>query len=416
MIKKIVSDKFITAAVFMYVAVGVTSLGNYFYHLLMARMLKPASLLGELESVISFIYILSVPLLTLSLAIVKFVSHYKGRGKISDVNNLYSFIQRKILLFGGVALIVLLILSPIIRSFLHLSSYYLVALLAINFLIGIYTVAGRGILQGLSDFFNFAVSNTSETIAKIIFAVILVSLGFGVLGAFSGMVIGTFVGAAVLFKLLQTFRIRGGVFKDEKAFYAYIVPVFFTILAITSLYSTDIILVRHFFPGNQSGDYAVLSIMGKVIFFAVSPIASVLFPLVSEHHTKGERYDHFFFLAFGLTFVGTLLITGLYFWQGELMISLLPGRDYLRVAPLLGIMGIFMGLYSLCVLMANYYLSIHKTTQVYMVLLAAAFQILGIYFFHQTLAQVIWISITVLCVLLLLLLLYYPYASGKKFV
>ncbi len=414
MIKTLLSNRFVHAALWMYVAVGVTSIGNYIYHLLMARMLNPSSLLGELEGVISFMYILSVPLLTVSLAVVKFVSVYKGKNRTQEISGFYFFLRSKVLLFGGVASVILLLFSPFLKSFLHLSSYSLVLLLVINFVVGTYVVVGRSILQGLSDFFGFAISTSVETIVKLVLAVLLVSVGFKVVGAFGAIIIGSVIGAFVLYGLLKSFQAKSTEFIDASAFYRYIVPVFFTMLAVTSLYSTDVILVRHFFPGNQSGDYAVLSIMGKVIFFAVSPISIVLFPLISERHTKGEKYDRFLWTGFGLTFVGAAIITAIYFWQGELMILLLPGENYLHVASLLGLMGIFIGFYSLCVLMANFYLSIHKTRQNFFIVSAAIAQILGIYFFHRDLSQVIQVSIIVSFVLLISLLLYYPYVWDRK--
>lgn len=414
MIKTLLSNRFVHAALWMYVAVGFTSIGNYIYHLLMARMLKPASLLGELEGVISFMYLLSVPLLTISLAIVKFVSAYKGKNRAEDIGGFYVFLRNKMLLFAGVASVILLLFSPLVKSFLHLSSYSIVLLLVINFVVGVYVAVSRSILQGVSNFFGFAISTSVETIVKLVLAVLLVSLGFKVAGAFGAMIIGSVIGAFVLYCLLKTFRAKATEFKDASEFYRYIIPVFFTMLATTSLYSTDIILVRHFFPGNLSGDYAVLSIMGKVIFFAVSPIATVLFPLVSERHTKGEKYGSFLWAGFGLTLLGVIIIISLYFWQGSLMILLLPGKHYLHVASLLGYMGIFMGLYSLCVLMASYFLSIHKTFQAYLVLLAAVLQIVGIYIFHKSLLQVIMVSIGSLFVLLLSLLIYYLYARDGR--
>lgn len=412
MINRIIQNKFVAAATFMYFALGFGSFGNYLYHLLMTRML-PRDALGELEGVIAFFYILSVPLLTLSLVVVKFVSQYKGSGRSEEIGAFYHYVQRKILYLSVLGALGMLLISPFIVSLLHLSSYVMVVLLALSLALSFFVTFGRSFLQGLSNFFGYAASITVESFVKVAAAVALVFLGFQTAGAFAAVLIGSVVGLAVLLLYTKQYHTSTKQVIKKKELFSFTFPVFITTLAISSLYSTDVILVRHFFPGGLSGDYAVLSILGKVIFFALSPVATVLFPFVSEMHAKGEKHSQYLLLSIVLTVIGASAITAVYFLFPSLIIYLLPGDKYAHIAPLLGYMGIYLGLYTVCALIANYYLSIHKTMQSYIVMLAAFFQIAGIIFFHSSLIQVIYVSIIVTFLLLIALLLYYPYAKGR---
>src|SRR3989344_2028637 len=132
LISKIIKDQFFSATFWVFLGTGFMSFGNYLYHFLMGRMLG-AELYGALESMISTLYILSVPTMTMTLVIVKFVSSHKGRGEHALISNLYNFILSKILLYGLIALLVLMLASPYIQSFLHLPSIWLALLLPLSF-------------------------------------------------------------------------------------------------------------------------------------------------------------------------------------------------------------------------------------------------------------------------------------------
>src|SRR3990167_1940833 len=107
---KIFKDQFFSATFWVFLGTGFMSFGNYLYHFLMGRMLG-VSLYGALESMISALYILSVPTLTMTLVIVKFVSSHKGRGEHTLISNLYSYVLGKLLVYGSIVLIILVIAS-----------------------------------------------------------------------------------------------------------------------------------------------------------------------------------------------------------------------------------------------------------------------------------------------------------------
>jgi len=413
MIKKLFANTFVGATVMMYVATASISIGNYLYHLLMARMLT-RPMLGELEGTVAFFYIFSVPLNTMALVVIKFTATYKGRGDHKAIGILHSYFMRIISIYGVIGSVILLLLSPFIASFLHLSSYYIMLLVVVSFFVSLYTFLGRSMLQGLTDFSGYAVSNTVEAVAKLLFAFLLVTIGLKTTGAFGAITISIVFSFFVTMWLIRKYKSEKGTFTDQKAVRNYAIPVFLTTLSLTSLFTSDLILVRHFFPGALSGDYSVLSVMGKVIYFAVAPIALVLFPLVSEQHAKGGKHGHFLLYSVLLTGAGASFIVFLYFVVPGFMISMLPGKAYLHIASLLGVFGIFIALYSLLTVSSNYFLSTHKILPNIFILFGALLQIVGIVFFHKDLLQVIAVSITVVFLLLISHLLYYIYSLNKR--
>jgi len=414
MIKKIISSEFFRATFWVFLATGALNIGNYIYHLLMGRMLGPEAY-GVLESVISVYYLVSIPFIPLTLVIVKFISAYKGKQDRESLSAFFIYMRKKILSYGLIIAFMLLIISPFITSFLHLPNPYFSLLIVFGFLIGVLAVLIKGSLQGLFNFFALFVSNTIEILSKLLIAIVLVYLGFKALGAFIGLIGSFIVGFIVAF-----YFIRKEKFKSVKSFtegrqvLKYSIPVFLTSLGLTSLFTTDIILVRNLFPGVESGYYAALSVLGKIIFFATFPVTMVLFPLVSERHAANKRYINLFFIGIALTLGLAGLIVLIYYSLPEIMVTLLFGTSYIRIASLLGIFGIFIAVYSLCSLFANFYLSIHKTIISLFVLGASLLQIVLISFFHKNLLQVIEMSIISVLLLLILLFIYYPFAIKRE--
>lgn len=413
MITRIVSSEFFRASFWVFIGLGFMNLGNYLFHLLMGRMLG-VSLYGALESMISVLYILSVPTLTMNLLIVKFVSSYKGQGDYNAIDSFYNYIAHKLLLFGLFFLVILLLISPLIQSFLHLPSLFLAMLLPISFFINLFYFLNKSVLQGLSQFFKFSVANFVEGLTKVFCAVLLVFLGFQVIGAYGAIAISMLLGFVVAFMYVRkVVKIDAHFAKEyigKNELVKFALPTFITTLGLTSLITTDVVLVRHFFPGTESGYYSALSVLGKIIYFATMPVVLVLFPMVSEHHARGAKYTRLLLLGLLLTFLVAGGITLVYFLIPELMILLLFGNKYLVIAGVLGAFGIFLSIHALCVVLANFFLSIHKTSVYFLVLAAALLQIILIFFFHKDLLQITMMSIITMSMLLLMLIFYYPFA------
>ena len=411
-IKKITRNEFFNASIWVFLAMGVLNAGNYFYHLLMGRMLGPESY-GVLESTISFLYILSVPFMTLNLIIVKFVSSYKGKQDYKSISGFYFYLRKNLFIFGLIATLIILLLSPIIVSLLHLPSILFPIFIGINFLIGLFSVLIKSMLQGFLKFFPFFVANVTEVLSKIILAVILVILGFKAIGAYFALVASVMASYLVASYFVKKEKLSFEKFTESRKIFKYSVPVFLTTLSLTSLFTTDIVLVRFFFPGVESGYYAALSVLGKVIFFASSPLTIVMFPLVSEKHAVGKKFQHLMFTSFGFTAIIALVLIAIYYLFPESMVGILFGSQYLRIVPLLGIFGVFIGIYSLCALLANFYLSIHKKIVSFFVMTAAILQIFLIILFHRDLLQIINISIIIASILLIVLIAYYPFSAKQ---
>ncbi len=393
-----------------------SSAGSYLYHLLMGRMLGPASY-GILESLFSLIYLLAVPMATLGLVVVRFVSIYAGKKEQGKIDEAFTGLSSKFLFWGFIGLILFLMSSPLISSFLHLGDNFSLILIGFIALAGLFTTINRSFLQALLRFKALTGTYIIEILFKVILAVFFVWLGFGISGAIFPMLLGAvavygFTVWVLQKKVVFDFKKRG--FSEDAKMLRYGLPVFFSMLAFTSLYTTDVVLVRHFLPATETGLYAALAVLGKILFFASYPIVMVMFPLISQRSASGQRYKNLLFISLFLVSLICGSLNLLYWLLPELMVQVLFGAQFLVASPYLFLFSLFLTFYCLSYLLTNFFLSIGKVKIVILPSFAAVSQIVFICLFHQTISQVIWVSLLVSALLFISQVLYYAYALAAR--
>ena len=184
------------------------------------------------------------------------------------------------------------------------------------------------------------------------------------------------------------------------------VGVIIQTIAITSLYSSDVILVKHFFSDLEAGFYSSVSLIGKILFFGSLSISQVMFPKLVELKSKNQVSKKLFYKSLAL--ISSLLIFALIicFLFPELIIKILFGKSFLPASGLIAPFGLFMALISLIYLTSLYHLSVNKHSFIYILFSALILESALIYFIHTSLLQIVLtISIITFAVFIILLLL-----------
>ncbi|KKR86705.1 hypothetical protein A2875_02525 [Candidatus Gottesmanbacteria bacterium RIFCSPHIGHO2_01_FULL_46_14] len=405
------NDRTVKSATLMVGGHGLANIGAYLYHLFMGRLLVPNDY-GALQSLISLSNLLNVPIASMNTVVAKFVSRYVGRDEPQKIASLYYQLRKLFFIFLIIGGTVFLLFSDMIMNFLHLDSWVNVLILDIALFFGLVNFLNRGVLQGLSLFVPLTITQFIEAFGKFFFGVVAVVLGLRIPGAFGAFVLVMFISYAYMIRVLHG---KLGTFTPQslplREMGRYAIPSGLMTIGITALYNTDVVLVRHFMTGYEAGLYAGLSVLGKIIFFGTAPVTTVMFPLVSEAHARGEAFHRIFLLSlfFLLGIAGTTTL--IFALVPTLAMKALIGAQYLDAVPYLTTFSIFISLCAVIYLFVNFFLSIHKTRSVYVVLLAALIQAVAIWFFHPTIWAVISISLTVTTICAVLLTLYYIYVA-----
>lgn len=378
---------------------------NYLYHLIMGRVLGPANY-GVLASLYSIIYLIGIIPTSTSISIVKFVSSADEK----EVYSIYSAIKRFVFILSIVISISFLLLSPFISNFLKIQGVSTVILIAPIIFFSLVTLVNQASSQGLLKFYGSVVPTLISSFVKFALGVTLVLIGWSVFGAVFAIGIGLclayFYSSWFIKRVLKKAKLEK---YDLKPFFKYALPVLLQALAFTSIFSTDVLLVKHFFDPFHAGIYGALSTLGKIIFFATSPITATMFPIVSRRKAVGESYTKVFFLAIALVLVASGGITLFYWLFPHLAIGALYGKAYLSASNELVWMGIFISFYSLTSLLVNYSLSLGSYKIILFPLLGAIAQIPLIWIWHSSLLEVIQVSLGVTSVMFLSSCLYVGY-------
>lgn len=394
----------------MIIGNNLANFGSYLYHLFMGRLLIPADY-GELTAIITILGMLGMIPAAFGLVIIKFISAARNSVEISSIINWFFRCSAVFALFISM---ILIIFVPLLSTFLNIPNTRLTFLLVPIFLLSTVASFNRFYLQGLLRFGRVVVGVLSELIVKLIVAILLVYGGLSVAGGLGGILAGSAVGLLLTCYFLKAYFKRKVNTPNVGAMCSYAIPVLFKSISMTSLYSIDLVLVKHFFTSHEAGLYAALSILGKIIFFASSPISSAMFPIVSKRQSEGLKYKNVFLLSLLLTCLIALPLLLIYWLFPETIIYLLYGAKYLGGADLLVWFGVFMVIFTVCSLLGSFFLSIGKTRVTILFCLVSIIQIAGIWFIHKTLLEVLLVSLAASSLLLILLLLYLHYGFFEQ--
>jgi len=376
---------------------------NYAYHFIMGRFLGPADY-GVLGVMLSIMYLLMILVEGTQLTIVKMVSEFKSQKNFLKIKGLLFAALRHVLVYSSGLCLIFIMLSPWVSSFLKLTSLVPIIIVSISIIISFLLAVVRGVTQGMQMFKPLAINYALEGLVKLCLGVGLVFIGYGVNGSLGGVFVSFIVAFFFAFSSLKLPKRLEEV--GFSRFYFSSFKTFIVLASLTLFYSVDLILVKHFFPSVETGYYAALSTMGKIILFGSYSVSYVMLPKISEYKNDNKK-------SLGLLKKSLLLVLLIcapvllfYFVIPGLSISIIFGSAFLSIKNQLGLFGIFMTLCSLVYTISIYNLFLNKKAFVYILVVFNILEIMLICLFHNHIAQIVYILVTLMSILFIVLLTY----------
>lgn len=386
------------------IASMIVNVCNYVFQLYMGRTLGPIEY-GILGALFSIIYIITFSFSSIQTIISKFTSEYKAKNEYGKIFNLFTKTIKKIILFGLILFIGFIIFSNFIADFLKIPSTTPIILVGLFLCFSFLSPVITGILNGLQKFKWQGIVNIINAFFKLLFGILLVSLGFGVVGAVLSLSIGVILTIALsLIPLSFLFKYRKQLINHIKLF-KYSLPIFIATVSMVMLVNFDVILVKHFFNAVEAGYYTAASVLAKIIFFGSSALVMVMFPKVSNLHTKNKNTSPLLKTSLFYTFLISFLGVMLYLVAPTFIVNLLYGAEY-KITNFIGWFAIALGFYSLSNVLVMYNLAIKKIKFAFYLFLCLILEIVSIILFHGMLLDVIKILVIVNIVLFIGLLIY----------
>jgi len=406
----------IVGSIYIFLGSIVANIFNLFFSLFMGRNLTVEGF-GILASAVSLMSLIAIPAGSIIPTIVNFAGSHFAKEDYGSVKVLFLKIIKPLLAVSIFMFFCFFIFAGSIGNFFKIEDHSVIVIVGIIVAFAYIGTVSSALLQAKLAFKYISLLSFIGSLSKFAIGAGLVLLGLGVKGAVWAVFIAGLIPSILGFIYLKSVfmsKIGKASKINFKSILSYGIPSSLAMLGMTSLISTDILLVKHFFNPLQAGVYAGLSLVGKVIFFFTGFIGGVMFPLIVKKHAKNENYNNIFKMAIAMVLIPSVIISIFYFLYPNLAISfIIKNEVYQSASGLLGLFGIFITTYSLITLFVYYFLSIKKTNVYIPVLFAALSQLLLITLYHGSLFIVVVISLMVALILLTTLIIYYIKIYGE---
>jgi len=398
-------SELIKAGIIFFIFAGVVAVFNYLYHLSMIRMLGPEDY-GILGSLFAIIYLVTFSTSPINLVISKITAQYHLKDK-EKIKYIYYNSFKKIIFIGLIGLFIYILLSPFIGAYMNITDIPGIILVGVIAYFSLIAVLLTGTLNGMQKFVWQNSSGLVSTFLKFALAVIFVWLGFKVNGALAAIIIGILISICVAYiPIKREFKKLGQKKVDLKPMYYYGIPVFISSILFILIITIDQILVKHFFSSTDAGIYAAAGMIAKVVWFGSSFLIGPLFPKVVA--LKSKNKDTSQLLTKSLIYVSILATLGcvVLFIAPNFIVRILSGHLYDNAVPLIGMLGVSLGIFSLLQIFMTYNLAAEKFKFIYIFVIGVLIEIVGIYLFHSSLMDIVKIVLITNIFLLISFLLF----------
>ena len=363
---------------------------NYVFHFLISRNL-PVADYGALSSIIAGLTIISVPAMIMTMIVVKYAAEFHA---LADGARLRTLSQRFILwtsVPGILAGAIVAIASPAIARYLNIADWRPIALAGIILGVNIVLPGARGILQGVQDFWGFAISTGVEAFGKALLGIGFVYAGYGLRGALAGFALATVLGLAYTLVAVRSHYGPPGarLLLDARRLVQTTGGVASAVTALVVLGSIDVLIVKHFVDPHTAGIYGAISLLGKLVFYIVGFIPTVVLPKAAALGTRGESPLPVLARGFALLAAGMLCVLAVLYVAPAFVIRWLVGSAYVAAAPYAFAYGCAMALLAATSLVATYKMSLHRYDFVVPLLAVMAGEVIALNLAHSSLWQVV---------------------------
>lgn len=384
--------KYVTNLLLTTVLGGVIGVLNYLFNIGLARFTSEA-IFSIYAAAIGLVYLLQIPAISIQSIFTKSVGETKG-GDISTFR-IKSFLIFTLMGIGFGT--IFLIFTPLVANTASIPTYVVPAL-AITLTLSFISPISKGILLGKEKIITVNLLLLAETFLKFALGYLAIKTGGNISLLILANAIPAFLSCIVVLPLLKTKR------SDRRKIrinFKELLLITVSFLLLSAPYTLDLILVSTDFRAQ----YAALSLIGKLVYFASITIASVMFARLSNQSKKKAELKTLG-ITVALTFViGMGMTLGIFLFKDSI-ISFAFGGKYMDVSIYFMLFGLCMTMYAIVFMLANFFFSRSSYWYVLILLITTVLQVLLFEFVSTDLASVVRNQVIIYATLLLLSVLY----------
>ncbi len=359
---------------------------NYLYHPLLSRLME-VSRFGEVQVLFSLYTQISVVLSVFGMVALNMFANKK------EHDDLLETLSTLVMYVMGGGILVLFLCTPYLTRLWHLETSFEVVLVGLTLFVAALANHGRFYLQAERRFAELSVANMIAALGRLVFAALLVIIGWNAFGAVAGLFIATLLSFSYIFiktkHAVSLPRPKKIVWNDRlRRELAYAVLVFFATGFVTLLYTADVEIVKYLFPPDIAGYYSGIATVARIIFFATGSVAAVLLPYITLTATPKENRKY---LLKALAITALLGSVGLSIMivVPEFVVQALIGARYLALASMLPLLALHTLVVALINVFIFYFLALRTMILIPISIAGTCGIGVFLFFFHASPAQVV---------------------------
>ncbi len=372
---------------FIAASVGV-NLVTFAYNLYLGRRLEHADF-GLVVVIANILALLQIPLSAYTRTITHTTAYQWGKGQQS-IRTLWQSFRKLSYVLSACMLLLWFIATPLLMHFFHITQILPFFLVAPLWFFSVVTAVDTGILLGLHKFKHLGWILLFEAVVFTLATVVLVELGFAQL-----IYVATPLSALLV--CVATWLTVKAALKESKSavsvkahrfpwkFYLHSVIVKF---ASVSFITFDVLLAKHYLNPTLAGHYVLLTVVGKILYYASALFGQFVIPMVSKEVGAGRDPRKTFLVLFATTAIilaGSFLTIGVFGW---LTVPFLLGARAEVIVPYVPLYAFGMTCFGLSTLVVSYYQSKENFAGSLLSLFATAAMVVGMLLFHDSVGQI----------------------------
>ncbi|MDP1688505.1 MAG: glycosyltransferase [bacterium] len=375
-----------SGAMVLMIAMMIANFLNFLFNAFLGRVLSLEEF-GLIALVNTIWTLIAVVMNALSLSVNRQSAYLSISDSGSDIAFLQLVLKRGI--FVALAISVLWIpASPLISNFFQISDPAIILLFVPIFVLGTIGAVSRGYLNGNLYLKSIAGIAILEAVSKFIIAFAFWELGFSNLVYIAipaSVILAAIISWVLVYKKTKTVKKKYTESFPFNFFSASLINGF----SVTIFLSVDILLAKHFLSPLLAGQYALISLVGKMIFFLGSLPNFLITPLISrdEAASKNSIKSFRFIIAINiaLSSLGFIFI-GLF---GYFTVPILLGSKSLPILPFLISYSLAMAIFTIANAIVVYYLVRKRYVFSFAPVMAAIIMVINILLRHGSVGNMV---------------------------
>jgi len=366
---------------------------NWLFNVQAGRVLAGEAV-ATLSVLLSIQYLINVPANSLALTVARYTAFYSEKGEREKHFHFF----RQYWWFAWFSGIVFVLVSFLSRNAvggffaIHPMQFFLFSLMSVPLFLLAFE---RGVLSGQLAFVWVGVLFITEAGTKYL----LMGMSAGIpfpgemmavaavpLSLSAAWLLSVFIGRSFHPLPVMTEAPKTRSLSDTYRFLGY---SFFAGLGSVLIYNIDILLVKHYFPAAQAGEYSMLTLMGKTLFFGAGSLISLIIPITARAVGSGRSGRREFAVLFAIIAGAGCFIWLSYILAPEFMVKTLLTSRGLGVLPHLPAYSLGMLFLVMASCFTTYSLAKKNYLPTRITLFAALAEAVLIVLYHENITQVV---------------------------